>query len=132
MSLSHPSSAPTLSVGVRCASGFSCIEGISIAAARVCTPRPWQSSSRPGHHVEVFSGPPYPHIDEAIDGVALHQVSSMDLYPTGGPFRMPWPWEFSDLIDVGEVGIMSAAGYPEPWAFSKRIRSVLAPSTRRL
>ena len=50
-----------------------------------------------GHHVEVLSGPPYPELD---DPQGLVKIPSMDLYPTGNPFRVPWPWEFSDRVDL--------------------------------
>lgn len=78
-----------------------------------------------GHSVEVFSGPPYPDIDFERDGVALTQVPSLDLYRRDDPFRVPWPWEFQDRIDIAEFGIMCAAGFPEPLTFSLRVRQLL-------
>lgn len=77
-----------------------------------------------GHTVEVFSGQPYPDLDE---GVALTKVPSLDLYREPDPFRMVWPWEFRDLIDAQEFAIMCTAGFPEPRTFGKRILKVLAP-----
>ena len=77
-----------------------------------------------GHHVEVFSGPPYTHVDK---GVVLNEVASMDLYPRNNPFRTPWPYEFKTLIDVQEWARMCAAGFPEPWAFSERVHRMLVP-----
>ncbi len=47
-----------------------------------------------GHHVEVYSGQPYPELDE---GVILHKVPSLDLYREPDPFRVPKPKEFRDL-----------------------------------
>ncbi len=76
-----------------------------------------------GHSVEVFSGQPYPELDE---GVALTKVPSLDLYREPDPFRMVWPWEFRDLIDAQEFAIMCTAGFPEPRTFGKRILKVLA------
>ncbi|HEX7740143.1 MAG TPA: glycosyltransferase family 4 protein [Marmoricola sp.] len=76
-----------------------------------------------GHEVEVFSGQPYPVLDE---GVSLTKVPSLDLYREPDPFRMVWPWEFRDLIDVQEFAIMCTAGFPEPRTFGKRILRVLA------
>lgn len=76
-----------------------------------------------GHEVEVFSGQPYPELDE---GVRLTKVPSLDLYREPDPFRMVWPWEFRDLIDVEEFLTMCTAGFPEPKTFSKRIVRVLA------
>lgn len=76
-----------------------------------------------GHQVEVFSGQPYPELDE---GVTLTKVPSLDLYRDPDPFRVPWPGEFRDLIDVEEFLTMCAAGFPEPKTFSKRVARVLA------
>ncbi|MBA2609319.1 MAG: glycosyltransferase family 4 protein [Actinobacteria bacterium] len=76
-----------------------------------------------GHEVEVFSGPPYPVLD---DGVKFTPVPSLDLYREPDPFRVPWPWEFKSLIDVEEFLIMASGGFPEPRTWSRRIRKVLA------
>lgn len=78
---------------------------------------------RLGHTVEVFSGQPYPVLDE---GVTLTKVPSLDLYREPDPFRVPKPREFRDRIDVQEFAIMCTAGFPEPRTFSKRVARVLA------
>jgi glycosyltransferase involved in cell wall biosynthesis len=78
---------------------------------------------RLGHEVEVFSGQPYPVLDE---GVRLTEVPSLDLYREPDPFRTPRPGEFRDLIDVEEVLTMWTAGFPEPKTFSKRVARLLA------
>lgn len=70
-----------------------------------------------GHEVTVFSGQPYPDLDE---GVGLVKVPSLDLYREPDPFRMPRPREFRDLVDVLEVGGMLTAAFPEPLTFSLR------------
>ena len=70
-----------------------------------------------GHHVEVLSGPPYPELDDPQN---LVKIPSLDLYPAGNPFRVPWPWEFRDATDLGEFGLMCTGVFPEPWAFTKR------------
>jgi glycosyltransferase involved in cell wall biosynthesis len=75
-----------------------------------------------GHTVEVFSGQPYP---ELADPSQLTRVPSLDLYRPENPFRVPWPWEFKTRIDVAEFGIMCAAGFPEPYTFSSRVRRLL-------
>jgi glycosyltransferase involved in cell wall biosynthesis len=77
-----------------------------------------------GHHVEVFSGQPYPHVP---DGVPLVQVPSLDLYRPDNPFRVPHPREFQDGVDVLEFALMCTAGFPEPLTFSLRARRVLRP-----
>ncbi|PVG82904.1 glycosyl transferase family 1 [Nocardioides gansuensis] len=75
-----------------------------------------------GHEVEVFSGQPYPELDE---GVRLTKVPSLDLYREPDPFRTPRPGEYRDLIDVEEVLTMWTAGFPEPRTFSKRVARLL-------
>jgi glycosyltransferase involved in cell wall biosynthesis len=78
---------------------------------------------RLGHEVEVFSGQPYPDLD---DGVGLTKVPSLDLYREPDPFRVPRLREFRDLVDVQEFLIMCTAGFPEPRTFARRVRTVLA------
>ncbi len=75
-----------------------------------------------GHEITVFSGPPYP---EMVDPEQLTKVPSLDLYRPENPFRVPWPWEFRSTIDLREFGIMCGAGFPEPYAFSLRVRRLL-------
>ncbi|TDD16899.1 glycosyltransferase family 4 protein [Nonomuraea diastatica] len=70
-----------------------------------------------GHHVEVYSGQPYPELD---DGVILREVPSLDLYRDEDPFRTPKLREFRDWIDCLEVGTMWTAGFPEPLTFTLR------------
>jgi glycosyltransferase involved in cell wall biosynthesis len=75
-----------------------------------------------GHEVTVFSGPPYPELD---DPEQLVQVEGLDLYRPDNPFRVPRPSEFHDSIDAREFAIMCGAGFPEPYAFSLRARRLL-------
>ena len=77
-----------------------------------------------GHRVEVFSGQPYPELD---DGVALTRLPSLDLYREPDPFRTPRPSEFRDRIDVLEWAAMCTAGFPEPMTFSLRAARHLLP-----
>ena len=72
---------------------------------------------RLGHEVEVFSGQPYPELD---DGVRMTEVPSLDLYREPDPFRTPWPAEYRDLVDLQEVATMWTAAFPEPRTFSRR------------
>jgi glycosyltransferase involved in cell wall biosynthesis len=76
-----------------------------------------------GHRVEVFSGQPYPELD---DGVPLTPVPSLDLYREPDPFRTPRPSEFRDWIDVAEWAAMCTAAFPEPLTFSLRVARLLA------
>ena len=62
-----------------------------------------------GHHVEVFSGQPYPELEP---GPVLHKLPSLDLYREPDPFRTPRPGEYSDWIDVLEVASMWTAAFP--------------------
>jgi glycosyltransferase involved in cell wall biosynthesis len=57
--------------------------------------------ARLGHRVEVFSGPPYPELDD-VPGVALTRLPSLD------------------AIDLLELAAMCSAGFPEPLTFSLR------------
>ncbi|WP_110183329.1 glycosyltransferase family 4 protein [Nocardioides solisilvae] len=75
-----------------------------------------------GHDVEVFSGQPYPVLDE---GVRLTKVPSLDLYREPDPFRVPRLREFRDLVDVEEFLTMCTAGFPEPKTFSTRVARLL-------
>src|SRR3954451_19363167 len=85
---------------------------------RVVYPRPLTKQLYElGHHVTVFSGPPYPELDEGVDFVP---VPSLDLYRQPDPFRAPWPWEFTSSIDLLEFALMCTAGFPEPLTFSMR------------
>ncbi|MCF6379401.1 glycosyltransferase family 4 protein [Nocardioides KLBMP 9356] len=77
---------------------------------------------RLGHEVEVFSGQPYPDLDE---GVVLTKVPSLDLYREPDPFRVPHLREFRDLIDVEEFLTMCTAGFPEPKTFAARVARLM-------
>ena len=77
-----------------------------------------------GHSVTVLGGQPWPILDE---GVGWIPVPSLDLYREPDPFRVPKPWEFKSMVDLGEFGLMCTAGFPEPWSFSMRARKLLKP-----
>jgi glycosyltransferase involved in cell wall biosynthesis len=70
-----------------------------------------------GHHVEVFSGPPYPDLEP---GPVLRELPSLDLYADDDPFRTPALSEYRDWIDVLEFGTMKTGAFPEPLTFSLR------------
>lgn len=77
-----------------------------------------------GHEVEVFSGQPYPG---GLDPrVRLCKVASLDLYREPDPFRVPWPGEIRDGIDMLELATMWTAGFPEPRTFSLRAARLLS------
>jgi glycosyltransferase involved in cell wall biosynthesis len=75
-----------------------------------------------GHHVEVFSGQPYPELHESV---SFTPVPSLDLYRPEDPFRTPSPGEFRGAIDALEYLSMCAAGFPEPLTFSLRVARLL-------
>jgi glycosyltransferase involved in cell wall biosynthesis len=77
-----------------------------------------------GHRVEVFSGQPYPDLD---DGVPLTPLPSLDLYREPDPFRTPRLSEFRDWVDAAEWLTMCSAGFPEPLTFSLRAARHLLP-----
>jgi hypothetical protein len=79
-----------------------------------------------GHHVEVYSGQPYPELEP---GPQLLTLPSLDLYRDEDPFRTPRPSEYRDWIDLLEVGMMWTAAFPEPLTFS--IRALRALRARR-
>lgn len=77
-----------------------------------------------GHHVELFSGQPYP--EDLDPRVLLRRVPSLDLYREPDPFRVPHPREIRDRIDLLELATMWTAGFPEPRTFSLRVARLLA------
>jgi glycosyltransferase involved in cell wall biosynthesis len=84
-----------------------------------------------GHHVEVFSGQPYPELDGTgeVGGPILRPLPSLDLYRDDNPFRTPRLREFRDGVDALEVATMWTGGFPEPLTFS--IRALRALAARR-
>src|SRR5258708_21926290 len=80
--------------------------------------------TRLGHTVTVFSGQPYPQLD---DGVELVRVPSLDLFRDDDPFRVPRLWEFRDWIDCLEFGLMCTAAFPEPLTYRLRVPRPLEP-----
>ncbi|MFV0307342.1 MAG: glycosyltransferase family 4 protein [Desertimonas sp.] len=77
-----------------------------------------------GHHVEVFSGQPYPVVDERI---TLHELPSLDLFNDHYPGRFPAYWELKTRHDLLEVAQFSTGVFPEPLAFSYRALRALRP-----
>jgi glycosyltransferase involved in cell wall biosynthesis len=71
-----------------------------------------------GHDVTMFASQPWPVADPPV---TLEKVHGLDLYKRENPFRVPWPHEFRSVEDVQEFAIMAAAGFPEPYAFSRRV-----------
>ncbi len=79
--------------------------------------------ARLGHKVEVFSGQPFPELDQNL--VVTNKLKSLDLYRAGDPFRIPKLSEFRDMIDLLEFAIMASGGFPEPRSFGWRLERAL-------
>jgi glycosyltransferase involved in cell wall biosynthesis len=77
-----------------------------------------------GHHVEVFSGQPYPVVDERI---TLTKLPSLDLFNDHYPGRFPAYWEIKTREDLLELLQFSTGTFPEPLAFSYRALRHLTP-----
>lgn len=76
-----------------------------------------QALCRLGHHVDVVSGPPYPHL---INGTGLYRLPSLDLYNPENLFRVPSLKELTDPINLIEWIGVSSMGFPEPLTFGIR------------
>jgi glycosyltransferase involved in cell wall biosynthesis len=71
-----------------------------------------------GHHVDVWSGPPYP---ELLPGAQLVQVPSLDLWNETSLLRRPRLRELRDPINALEYGSTVTGGFPEPITFTQRV-----------
>ena len=86
-----------------------------------------------GHQVDVFSGQPYPDLEQPsgdpsggpTGGVTLRPLPSLDLYRDDDPFRTPRLSELRDWIDALELAAMWTGGFPEPLTFSLRAARAL-------
>lgn len=70
-----------------------------------------------GHDVEVWSGQPYPVLD---DGVTLRRVPSLDLWNEEHFFRLPTLRELRDPIHFSEWARTMTGAFPEPRTFTQR------------
>ncbi len=77
-----------------------------------------------GHYVEVFSGQPYPDLDE---GTVLHKLPSLDIYNSQFPGRTPGFWEVKSFADALEMATYFGGTFGEPLSFSFRVLKELAP-----
>ena len=75
-----------------------------------------------GHSVEVFSGQPYPVLD---DRIRLTELPSLDLFNDHYPGRFPAYWEIKTKADLLELATFSTGQFPEPLAFSYRALQTL-------
>lgn len=78
-----------------------------------------------GHQVDVFSGPPYPELDNDI---TLHKVPSLDLYAHEKHiYALRWH-HLKSWADTYEWWTMATGGFGEPYTFGRRIAKHLANS----
>lgn len=75
-----------------------------------------------GHHVEVFSGQPYPIIDSRIQ---LHKLPSLDIFNDHNPGRFPAYWELNTWPNFVEAALFLKGTFGEPLTFSMRAHRVL-------
>ena len=71
-----------------------------------------------GHDVDVWSGQPYPELD---DEVTLEKIPSLDLWNEEAFFRFPTLEEFRDPINRREWFRTITGGFPEPLTFTQRV-----------
>ncbi len=79
--------------------------------------------SRLGHRVTVFSGQPYPELEE---GVELVRLPSLDLYREPDAFRRPRVRELASAEDLLELATMWSGGFGEPRTFASRAADEIA------
>ena len=79
-----------------------------------------------GHSVEVYSGQPYPVVDERV---ALHELPSLDLWNEHFPGRLPAYWELKTKGDAIETLTHMKGTFGEPLAFSMRVWDQLKKRT---
>lgn len=73
-----------------------------------------------GHHVDVISGQPYPHVDEKVN---LIKMPGMNLFETGlGSIR---PHNLFSYADMFEWTSKLTGGFAEPYCFGYRVNSYL-------
>jgi glycosyltransferase involved in cell wall biosynthesis len=71
-----------------------------------------------GHHVDVWSGQPYP---ELVEGVGLVRLPSLDLWNEAQLLRLPPLRELIDPINLSEYVHTKLGAFREPISFSQRV-----------
>ncbi len=75
-----------------------------------------------GHQVDVFSGPPYPELD---NNIRLIKVPSLDLYAHPHHPTALRPRHLRSMSDCFEWWSMLTGGFPEPYTFGRRLRKLI-------
>src|SRR4030095_7475206 len=78
-----------------------------------------------GHHVDVWSGQPYP---ELLGDVGLVEVPSLDLWNEKTSRRRPRLRELVDPINATEYASTVTGGFPEPITFCRRVARPSPPT----
>lgn len=77
--------------------------------------------TRMGHSVDVISGPPYPRLEKEVDLIKLPGLeASGDPASSWVPSSLP-----GSAADWGEWLGTLTGGYPEPWAFGRRLKGFI-------
>lgn len=76
-----------------------------------------------GHQVHVYSGPPYPELDQ---GIKLVKVPSLDLYAQENHLTALRVKHLFSYTDTVEWWTMLTGGFAEPYTFGRRIAKELA------
>jgi len=71
-----------------------------------------------GHHIDVFSGPPYPELDENI---RLIKIPSLDLFEQASHIKALRPKHLRSFTDTYEWWSMLTGGFAEPYTFGRRL-----------
>ncbi|WP_370980175.1 glycosyltransferase family 4 protein [Agaribacterium sp. ZY112] len=75
-----------------------------------------------GHHLTVFSGPPYPVLDK---GIRLIKVPSLDLYAKEKPLRSLRLKHLLSFTDLYEWWSKLSGSFAEPYCFGRRINKLI-------
>ncbi len=75
-----------------------------------------------GHQVDVFSGPPYPELENTV---RLIKVPSLDLFEHENHVTALRPKHLCSYTDTIEWFSMLCGGFSEPYTFGRRIQKLL-------
>ncbi len=75
-----------------------------------------------GHEVSVLSGPPYPDLDDSIN---LVKIPSLGMFETTERLQKFSLWFLFRPLDLYEWLTVMTGGFPEPYAFGKRVYKYL-------
>ncbi len=71
-----------------------------------------------GHHVDVYSGPPYPDVEPPVN---LIKVPSLDLFTHENHVTAIRPKHLTSYTDTIEWASMLFGGFSEPYTFGRRV-----------